>query len=154
MKRTATLIITALFATAPLYAQAPQDNKREPLSQEQYNRELEQFIVKEAMLSPQEAANFFPVFEEMRQKQRIIYDAIKRKERQLPVGDEQCLAAIRERDQQEIELKQIQQTYHNKFLSILPASKVMKIIAAEDHFHHSLLRDGGKKQPGNGPEKK
>ena len=43
-------------------------------------------------------------------------------------------------DKMDIELKRIQQQYHNKFLDILPACKVMKAIKAEDKFHRNMLK--------------
>lgn len=142
------LIILILLLTSPALVVGqnvpPRDKCMEPISQEQYDRQLEQFIVQDAMLTPQEAADFFPVFEEMRQKQRVIYDELKRKGREYPISDEDCEEAIRDRDRLEIELKEIQQTYHNKFLSLLPASKVIRILNAEDRFHRDMLKGCGK----------
>ena len=43
----------------------------------------------------------------------------------------------------ELELKSIQQTYHNKFFSVMPASKVFDVIRAEDSYHRGLLRNMG-----------
>ena len=37
-------------------------------------------------------------------------------------------------------MKKLQQTYHNKFMKILPAGKVMEIIKAEDQFHRNAFR--------------
>ena len=47
-------------------------------------------------------------------------------------------------DQLEIELRQIAQTYHNKFLHVIPASKVLSTIVAEDKFHRRAFRNWGK----------
>ena len=57
-----------------------------------------------------------------------------------------CDYLIKQQDKLELELKKIQQTYHNKFLEILPAGKVFDVIRAEERFHrHSLKQwSGGK----------
>ena len=43
----------------------------------------------------------------------------------------------------DIEIKRLQQAYHEKFLHILPASKVYRIIKAEDKFHRQQFRMDG-----------
>jgi hypothetical protein len=47
----------------------------------------------------------------------------------------------------ELELKNIQQTYHNKFLRVLPASKAYKAILAEERFNRRMFRNWGMGRP-------
>jgi hypothetical protein len=136
MKRV-TILIVALAVVMGVNAQGSQNERFSP---ERFQAELEQFITKEACLTPQEAAAFFPVYKEMQKKQRAIYD----RQRQLgwvkPTDEKGCAKAIRQRDEHELELKRILQTYHNKMLSVLPASKLYDVIIAEDRFHRQKLR--------------
>ena len=139
MKRLMTILIALVLAVAAI----PQDHKpQQPpkFSPEKFQADLEQFITKEACLTPQEAAKFFPVYKEMQAKQRAVYD----RQRQLgwgkPADEKGCEKAIRQRDEYDLELKRIQQTYHNKFLSIISASKLYDVIKAEDRFHRQMLR--------------
>jgi len=139
MKRLMTILIALVLAVAAI----PQDQKpQQPpkFSPEKFQADLEQFITKEACLTPQEAAKFFPVYKEMQAKQRAVYD----RQRQLgwgkPADEKGCEKAIRQRDEYDLELKRIQQTYHNKFLSIISASKLYDVIKAEDRFHRQMLR--------------
>ena len=60
-----------------------------------------------------------------------------------PTDEAACKKMIQKHDQVELELKSIQQTYHNKFFSVMPASKVFDVIKAEDQFHRGLLRNMG-----------
>lgn len=69
----------------------------------------------------------------------------------LPHDEASCKRAVQRRDQLEIELKQIAQTYHNKFLRVLPASKVIGTIIAEDKFHRRAFRKLGQQR--NAPKK-
>ena len=48
--------------------------------------------------------------------------------------------AIRRIDVIDIEIKRIQQKYHNSFLKILPAGKVLEILKAEDKFHRDAFK--------------
>lgn len=90
----------------------------------------------------------FPVYREMRNKQWA-YFANERRLRHIDTSDDKaCAEAIRKRDAGDLELKRIQQTYHEKFMTILPSSKVYLIIKAEDNFHRRLFK------PNNGAKKK
>ena len=71
---------------------------------------------------------------------RKVFDAMKKIDSTCPSNDKACANAIRQKDKMDIELKRIQQQYHNKFLDILPACKVMKAIKAEDKFHRNMLK--------------
>ena len=125
------------------YAQKPKN-----FDPERFQRELEQFIATQACLSPAESAEFFPIYREMRNKQWA-YFATERRLRHIDTSDNQaCAEAIRKRDAGDLELKRIQQTYHEKFMTILPASKVYLIIKAEYNFHRRLFKQS------NGTKKK
>ena len=65
-----------------------------------------------------------------------------------PSDEASSKRAIQRRDQLEMELKSIQQTYHNKFLRVVSATKVYKTIIAEDQFHHKAFRNWGKHNGG------
>ena len=109
-------------------------------SPEKFQADLEQFITKEACLTPQEAAAFFPVYKEMQRKQRSVYERQRRESRMKPADEKGCEKAICQRDEDDLELKRIQQTYHNKMLSIIPASKLYDVLKAEDRFHRQSMK--------------
>ena len=49
--------------------------------------------------------------------------------------------AIRQRDENELKQKHIQQTYHNKMLTVLSATKLYDVLKAEDRFHRQKFRN-------------
>lgn len=128
-----------------------QNGRQQRFSPEKYQADLEQYITKEACLTPQEASAFFPLFREMQKKQRALYNKMREDVRIKPADEAACKKMIQKRDQVELELKSIQQTYHNKFLGVLSASKVFDVIKAEDRFHRKTFRNWGN---GKRPEKK
>lgn len=142
------LIIGCVVFICSLSAHATDPQQK--FSPEKYQADLEQFITNEASLTPQEAAKFFPLFREMQKKQRSIYAKMKAEEKIKPVDEENCKKFIQMRDQVELELKSIQQTYHNRFFNVLPASKVFDVIKAEDRFHRRMFRNWGQGPRGNG----
>ena len=130
------LVSTVLMLMVVLGAQAEEQQKFSP---EKFQADLEQYITTEAGLTNDEAAKFFPLYREMQKKQRVVYNKIHELFK-LPHDEASCKRAIQRRDQLEIELKQIAQTYHNKFLRVIPASKVIGTIVAEDKFHRRAFR--------------
>ena len=142
------LILSAvLMLMVVLCAQAEEQQKFSP---EKFQADLEQFITTEANLTNEEAAKFFPLYREMQQKQRVVYNKMHELFK-LPKDEASCKKAMQRRDQLEIELKQIAQTYHNKFLHVIPASKVIGTIIAEDKFHRRAFRKFGQQR--NAPKK-
>lgn len=109
-------------------------------SPEQFEADLERFIVVEAGLSPVESARFFPVYREMRKKQMAIFYEDKEFRHVDTSNEKACAAAIRRHDDNDLEVKKLQREYHSRFLKILPASKVYRIIRAEDNFHRRLFK--------------
>lgn len=127
-----------------MLAQAQKQQKFDP---ERFQAELEQFITTQAALTPSEAAAFFPVYREMRKKQ-FAYMSETRRMRFIDTNDDKaCVDAIKNRDKNEIEMKKLQRDYHMRFLKILPATKVLRILKAEDDFHRRLFKRGDR---GNG----
>ncbi len=127
------------FLNISVFADEPQK-----FSPEKFQAEMEQFITQEACLTPEEAAKFFPLLREMHQKQRAIHQQIKKECKIKPVNEGECKKVVQKRDVYELELKNIQQTYHNKFFCVLPASKVYDVIKAEDRFHRRAFKNWSK----------
>jgi len=136
------LVFAVLMLVVVLGVSAEEQQKFSP---EKFQADLEQYITTEAGLTNEEAAKFFPLYREMQQKQRVVYNKIHELFK-LPHDEASCKRAIQRRDQLEIELKQIAQTYHNKFLRVIPASKVIGTIVAEDKFHRRAFRKFGQQR--------
>ena len=114
--------------------------QEQKFSPEKFDADLQGFITSQAKLTPQEATKFFPIYKEMQGKQRALYEKQRILGMQRPHDESSCLKAIRERDALDLELKRIQQNYHEKFLEIIPASKLYDVIKAEDRFHRRMIR--------------
>lgn len=112
----------------------------EPFDPEKFEAELEQYITTEACLSPRESAQFFPLYREMRKKQLALFGAMRRGRYVNMKNNDECLKMIRENDKRDVEMKKLQQKYHNEFLKVLPASKVFRIIQAEEQFHRKVFK--------------
>jgi hypothetical protein len=144
-KKKLLMVMVAFAMSATLTAQ----NVNEQFSPEKFKADQEQFIVREACLTPQDAEKFFPLYDEMHNKARAVFDRMRNLGFVKPSTEAGCLNAIREHDKLDLELKKMDQYYHNRFLKILPASKVYDIIQAEDKFHRMMLKRFAKRQRPN-----
>ena len=117
-----------------------QHKKRPPFNPARFEADLEQFITTNACLTPKEASAFFPVYRKMMKKQRMLFDEMRRFRNINPKDNDACADAIRRQDELDIQIKQLQQEYHSRFMTILPAYKVMNVIKAEEKFHRQMFR--------------
>ena len=149
MRKILLSIAVLLLSVSTALADNPQK-----FSPEKSQADMEQFITKEAGLTADEAAKFFPLYREMQQKQRVVYKQIKEVWKEQPADEAAYKKAVEKRDEQEIQLKQILQSYHGKFFKVLPASKVYRVIIAEDKFHRNAFRQWGHRGKHEQPKKK
>ncbi len=131
------LLMFALSVLSYTYAQPRKDRP----SPECFQADMEQFVTRKACLTPQEASQFFPVYAEMFRKQREVRDKMKVLKRVKPTTDAECKENILKLDNLEVEMKQIQRAYHEKFMQILPASKVYDVLNAEEQFHRQTFKN-------------
>jgi len=117
-----------------------QPKKRPPFNPAKFEADLEQFITREACLSPLEASKFFPIYRQMMKKQRMLFDEMRRFRQINPKDNKACENAIHRQDELDIQIKQLQQEYHTRFMYVLPASKVLGVIKAEEKFHRQMFR--------------
>ena len=119
-------LLAMLMISLVSLASQPQGRKHhDGFDPKRFQAELEQFITTNACLTPREAAKFFPVYRQMGKK---------------PNDNEACAEAIRRQDELDIQLKQLQQEYHSRFMTILPPNKVFSVIKAEERFHRQAFR--------------
>lgn len=142
MKIAKILLLFVLMTTCSSLVSA-QHNGR--LSRGQFMAELEKFITAEANLTPQECNKLFPIMREMYAKQRVYFDKMKGTNMKMPQTEEECREAVQRRDKIDLDMKKLQQTYHNKMLNVVSPCKVMKVIFAEDRFHRRMLKNWSRK---------
>ncbi len=133
------LLIFALTVTA-------QDKSNKKFSPEKFEQELRQFIMQNAALTQEEAGKFFPVYKEMRKQQQVLFQRQRCLGNLKPSDDEGCMKVVQERDNIEVELRRLQQRYHNQFFDILSPSKVYDVLHAENEFHRHKLKQWGRKK--------
>ncbi len=141
------LVLTLVLCLSVSNIDAQNKNKHHKFDPARFQKELEQFIATEATLTPAEAEKFFPLYREMQNKQRALLDQMRRYSFTDTMNNTTCEETIKKQDELDIEIKVLQRDYHEKFMRVIPAGKVFKIIKAEERFH----RQAFKRMAGDGP---
>ncbi len=156
MKRICTLLLClALAATLAAQQRQPTWRSRQQFSPEQFRRDLETFVTREASLTPIEAHQFFPMLHEMLEKQRKNKDEAREIMRK-------CDENTSEREYEQILTKalrldvrnaEIEQAYCKKFHSVLSWKKIHKVRIALFRFNMQALRNFAPPQPARNPQR-
>ena len=127
------LLLCVCFSALFLHAQGRVDFNK-------LKAEAHRFMVQEAGLNAQEAARFFPIYDEMRSKQRGYFDRLRAIHSAKPSSEREALNMIERVDAYEIQLKQIEQRYHKEMLKTISATKLLRVLEAERRFHRQMFR--------------
>ena len=127
------LLFCAILCMASTYAQGKFDPYK-------MRAELHRFITAEPGLNQQEAARFFPVYDEMRNKQRGYFNRLRVLHNTKPSSEREARELIDKADALEVQLKQLEHRYHVEMLKVLPGVKVMQVLEAERKFHRQTFR--------------
>lgn len=137
MKKFVSILCLFLFSmTFSLSISGQRPRKFDP---QQFEKQLHQYIATEAGLTPGEAAAFFPLFDEMQRKQRLLFDKMRIYMHTNTDDNRASLKAIQAMDNNDLEIKKLQKEYHQKFCKVLPAGKVLQILKADDKFHRKAF---------------
>lgn len=136
-------LVTMIFPLT-LWGQGPRPRKFNP---QQFEKELHQYIATEAGLTPGEAAAFFPLFDEMQRKQRLLFGKMRTYMHTNTSDNRASLKAIVAMDNNDIEIKKLQKEYHLKFCKILPAGKVLQVLKADEKFHRRIFKKMARQRP-------
>lgn len=138
MKKFVSILCLFLFSmTFSLSISGQRPRKFDP---QQFEKRLHQYIATEAGLTPGEAAAFFPLFDEMQRKQRLLFEKMRVYMHTNTDDNRASLKAIQAMDNNDLEIKKLQKEYHQKFCKVLPAGKVLQILKADDKFHRKAFK--------------
>ena len=148
MKRMLLLLLTALF-TISLWAQNPEQGKPR-FDPKEFQQRMEAALAHQAGFSADEAKAFFPLYKEMKEKQRGIGVQIHQLKKDCKEDEASCAATIAKIKQLQVESSQLEQSYYKRLLEVVPASKIFKVMKAEDDFHRRMVQGQGQRRNQNG----
>lgn len=140
MKKTILFALCAVFAIG-VFAQHD-SGRRARFSPEKYKRHFEEYVVKKACLTEAEASAFFPLFHEMRDKQRTMAREINKLSRDSKnaQADSDYERIVERMSNLEVEQKELDRLYNKKFHAVLSWKKIFMVRRAAHEFNMEALK--------------
>lgn len=133
------VILIMFLSSFVANAQAPDGKDNRRFDPQKFERQLEGFVLKRLELSQTEASAFLPLFRQKRKAEVAIMDSGRKNRHKRPSSEKEWAQALKTFDANEVRLKKIQQEYHERMLKVIPASKIMKMVKAEEDFHREVF---------------
>jgi len=147
------LSFSFLLLGIALMAQPQQRGKFNP---QEFKAKLEAYVTAEAGFNSSEAQAFYPIYFEMKGKQRGLQRQIFQLKKNAPQAgaDKDYSLIIQKIKDLGVEMAQLEVTYYKKLCQVVPPQKVYKAMCAEDQFHRKMLEDmGGQQRPNRGGQR-
>lgn len=139
MKRLTLTLVCTLLCTISLMAQPKGEKKFSP---EQFKEHLEKALTKQADLTSDEAKKVLPIFMEMKEQQRKMgkdLAKLKKNEKDNNLSEAEYAKRIKQINELKEDLAEVEEKYYEKMMKAIPASKVWRIMKADDDFHRQML---------------
>jgi hypothetical protein len=135
-------LLTMVMVMASLNAQDTRRHER--LSPEQFQARQQEHLTKVAELTEQEAKEFFPLYFEMKQKQKTVQDEAWKlfREGRNNSAKEGSYKEINDAfTESQLNSARLEKEYLEKFRKVLPDKKIFLIRSAEMGFRTNMVRD-------------
>lgn len=116
---------------------------------QEFRQKFEAYVTKRAGLSQAEARAFFPMFHNMKTKEREIRDKIKRMIHRVQterVSNADCQRILQEVLRLRQQKSDLEQRSYREFSRVLPAEKLLRVMEAERAFGREMFRNGPNNQ--------
>lgn len=145
MKNIKISTVVLLFLSITTFAQGGKFREKFQQKKDQVKAMKIAFITSELNLTPDEAAKFWPLFNEFEEKQKAIrQDKIKnyidRSQGSEKLTEKEALNLLNQMETAEEELHQLRKKFVANLKGVLPATKILKLKKAEEEFSKKLLQ--------------
>ncbi|PTN10270.1 hypothetical protein C8N47_102255 [Mangrovibacterium marinum] len=143
MRKTFIFLVLSIF-TASVFGQPPQNDKHEDF--EIYKAKRVSYMTEKLQLTPDEAQKFWPLYNEFDKKRADCHWTRKRMEDEIRQQYDQLTEKDFKKMNSEIVQLYIQEAnllkeYNDKFLTVLPARKVILVGPTENEFRFQMIRE-------------
>lgn len=138
------ILLLLLFLAPCTLHLAMAQHQRGKFNPEEFKARLENYVTSEAGFSQDEAQAFYPIYFEMKDKQRQLQRKIFWLKKNAPcdnADDKDFAIAIQKIKDLGVEMAQLEVTYYQKMCKVVPPAKVYRAMCAEDRFHRKMLED-------------
>lgn len=143
MKIIRSILIFCLLCTLSVAGHAETEDTSQRFSPQEFMKRQEAFIVREARLSPTEAAAFFPLMREKEAKDRAIrtqMDAIIKKSHNDDLSDKECREILDKMADLDLQKAKLENVYRLKYRKVLNPKKILRVLDANGRFDREMLK--------------
>lgn len=145
MKNIKISTVVLFFLSIATFAQGGKLREKFQQKKDQVKAMKIAFITSELNLTPDEAAKFWPLFNEFEEKQKAIrQDKIKnyidRSQGSEKLTEKEAQNLLNQMETAEEELHQLRKKFVANLKGVLPATKILKLKKAEEEFSKKLLQ--------------
>ena len=140
-------ILTTLLLCFACLSAAAQEQDRRPehprMTPEEYQAKQKEYIIKQAELTEEESAAFFPLYFELQSKKHEVNRSVWKQARAVAPHErteEECVEMIDALADVKIACALLEKDYLQRFKKILPAKKLMRVQMAEERYQRELLK--------------
>jgi hypothetical protein len=138
-------ITIALLLISIVFHSYGSNNPQDKFDYDKFKAEKIAFYTNSLELTPDEAAVFWPVYNEYEKKQRELFQEPRIMDEKFVKGidkmtEKECIEFTRKYSSFQQKEVDIDKEYNEKFLKVLPARKVVKLYVTEINFREHLLR--------------
>lgn len=143
MKRNLTTLFLGLICltmAAQVQGQRPEHPRMTP---EAFQEKQKEYIIKQAELTEEESAAFFPLYFELQSKKHEVNRSVWKQARAVAPHErteEECVEMIDALADVKIACALLEKDYLQRFKEILPAKKLMRVQMAEERYQRELLK--------------
>ena len=138
-------ILLAVFYGTSLFVMAQQQSGgSHRLNKEEFKEKFQQFLIKQADLSEQEAKEFFPVYDECQKKKHELNGRIwklRKEAHKKQLTEEDYKKILDEIADLRIQIDKLDKEYLPLYRKTLSYKKIFDIQGAESRFHRELLKE-------------
>ena len=116
-----------------------QPGERGEMIRERVEAQRVAFITQKLMVTPEESARFWPVYNAYREEQQEIRRAARPERGLRNLSDAEAEKVIEEHFTMEEDLLALKRTYYQKLKTAIPPSKIALLAPAEMEFNRSVL---------------
>ncbi len=121
-----------------------QRKKCDNITKDEFRKKQKTFIIREAQLTPKEAAHFFPLYFELQDKKRLLTEDANAKRNKALRGkldEKQYKSAVDQILNAHVDLEQLEREYVEKYRRFLTNKKIFNIMTAEIKFRKQLIKN-------------
>ena len=139
------LILLAIIGlTNVVFAQNDKPEGKKRFDIENFKAQKMAYLIREVGITPEESAELFPLYNEMTVKRFKLKMEAKRTAKSVfqnaSASDADCLKAIDEVLNSEVEIANLEKTYYQKFKKILSPQKLLKLKRADMQFAQEVIK--------------